>query len=85
MFRSSQSAPGAKKAGSHARSRGRMNEHSKIVGYLTLAILLIVFVAWAKYAAVSDAVFWTILIATCVFFVGWRAVMGTWPGNDASR
>ena len=62
-----------------------MNEHSKLAGYFAVAILVIVFVAWAKYALLSDSVFYTILIATCAFFVGWRAFMGTWPGNDMPR
>jgi hypothetical protein len=62
-----------------------MNDHSKFVGYLTLAILVIVFVAWAKYGFVSESVFWTLLIASIAFFIGWRVVVGTWPGNDARR
>lgn len=62
-----------------------MNGHSKLVGYLTLAILLIVFVAWAKYSLVSESVFYTALVATCAVFVGWRAFTGIWPGNDAPR
>ncbi len=60
-----------------------MTDHSKFIGYLLLSVLAIVFVAWAKYGIVSQAVFWTFLIASCAFFIGWRAVTGTWPGNDA--
>jgi hypothetical protein len=59
-----------------------MSDHSKVIGYFAVAILVIVFVAWAKYSLVSDSVFYTILIATCAFFLGWRALTGTWPGND---
>jgi hypothetical protein len=62
-----------------------MNDHSKFIGYLALAILVIVFVAWAKYGLVSEAVFWTTLIASCVFFIGWRVITGGWPGNDAPQ
>lgn len=69
----------------HDRLRARMNDHSKFIGYLTLSVLTIVFVAWAKYALVSEAVFYTILVATCAFFFGWRAFTGIWPGNDAPR
>ena len=62
-----------------------MNGHSKLVGYFALSVLLLVFVAWTKYSLVSDPVFYTILIATCALFLGWRAFTGTWPGNDAAR
>ena len=62
-----------------------MNDHSKIVGYLTLGILLLIFVAWAKYGLVSGSIFWILLIASVAFFIGWRVLMGTWPGNDTSR
>lgn len=62
-----------------------MNEHSKFIGYFALSILVIVFVAWAKYSVVSESVFFTILAATCAFFIGWRAFTGIWPGNDAPR
>lgn len=62
-----------------------MNEHSKFIGYLLLAVLLIVFVAWTKYSAVSGAVFWTTAIAAGAFVVGWRVFMGVWPGNDAAQ
>lgn len=83
MMFASRSASEPKEAGKHERSRERMNDHSKFVGYLILAILVIVFVAWAKYSLVSESVFWTLSIASGAFFVGWRVVMGTWPGNDA--
>lgn len=59
-----------------------MNGHSKLIGYFAFAIVVIAFVAWAKYSLVSESVFYTILIATCAFFIGWRAFTGTWPGND---
>jgi hypothetical protein len=62
-----------------------MNDHSKLVGYLILTIPLIVFVAWAKYSAVSESVFVASLIGTCAFFIGWRVFTGIWPGNDAPR
>lgn len=62
-----------------------MNDHSKFIGYLTLGILLLVFVAWAKYGLLSDSAFWTIVIASGCFFAGWRIMTGTWPGNDAPR
>ncbi len=62
-----------------------MNDHSKFVGYITLSILLIVFVAWTKYGFVSEAVFWTLAIASGFFFISWRMITGTWPGNDARR
>jgi hypothetical protein len=76
---------GAEKGSTHERPRNRMNDHSKFIGYFALAILVMVFVAWAKYGLVSDSVFWATLIATCAFFVGWRTFTGTWPGNDARR
>jgi hypothetical protein len=60
-----------------------MNDHSKLAGYLTLSILLIVFVAWVKYSLVSDSVFIVILIGSFAFFIGWRVTTGIWPGNDA--
>lgn len=62
-----------------------MNDHSKFIGYLTLAILVVVFLAWAKYDFVSESVFWTVALASGTFFVSWRVIMGTWPGNDARR
>lgn len=83
MVCASRSALEPREAGKHERSRNGMNDHSKFIGYLTLAILVIVFVAWAKYGAVSDSMFWTLLLASGAFFVGWRVVTGTWPGNGA--
>jgi len=62
-----------------------MNEHSKFIGYLTLGILLLIFVAWAKYGLVSESVFWVIAAASGAFFIGFRMLTGTWPGNDARR
>lgn len=62
-----------------------MNDHSKFIGYLTFGILVLLFVAWAKYGVVTDTAFWTVAIAACCFFVGWRVFTGTWPGNDARR
>jgi hypothetical protein len=62
-----------------------MNDHSKFVGYFALAIVVIVFVAWAKYSLVSESVFYTILSATGAFFVAWRMFTGVWPGNDAQQ
>jgi phosphate/sulfate permease len=60
-----------------------MNDHSKFIGYVMLAVLVTAFVAWAKYAAISGSVFWTILIGAFAFFVGFRVYTGIWPGNDA--
>jgi uncharacterized membrane protein (DUF485 family) len=60
-----------------------MNDHSKLIGYFTLSILLISFVAWVKYSLVSDSVFIVILIGAFAFFIGWRVMTGIWPGNDA--
>jgi len=62
-----------------------MNDHSKFIGYFALSILLIVFVAWSKYAIVSGPVFLTLLIGTFALFIGWRLLTGIWPGNDAPR
>jgi phosphate/sulfate permease len=62
-----------------------MNDHSKLIGYFTLSILIVSFVAWAKYSFLSQSVFVAILIATGAFFIGWRVFTGIWPGNDAPR
>ena len=62
-----------------------MNEHSKFIGYLALSALLIFFVAWSKYAAISGSVFLMLLLATFALFIGWRVFTGTWPGNEARR
>ncbi len=60
-----------------------MNDHSKFIGYLTLGILVVIFVAWAKYGVVSSTAFWTAAAASLAFFIGFRLFTGTWPGNDA--
>jgi hypothetical protein len=70
---------------SNERSRERMNDHSKFIGYLILSILLISFVVWSKYAAISGTVFLTLLLASFALFIGWRLVTGIWPGNDAKQ
>lgn len=62
-----------------------MNQHSKLIGYLTFAIVIASFIAWAKYAAISGSVFWTILIGSVGFFIAFRMYTGVWPGNDVTR
>ncbi|MBS4082306.1 MAG: hypothetical protein KGZ73_02040 [Rhizobiales bacterium] len=62
-----------------------MNDHSKFIGYATLGVLLAIFVAWAKFGLVSETVFWTVAAASAFFFIGFRMLTGTWPGNDARR
>lgn len=62
-----------------------MNDYSKFIGYLTLGILLLIFVAWVKYGLVSETVFWTVAAASGAFFIGFRMFTGTWPGNDARQ
>lgn len=62
-----------------------MRDHSKFVGYVVLSVLLVVFVAWSKYAVVSGTVFLTLLLGSFALFIGWRVLTGIWPGNDASR
>lgn len=62
-----------------------MNDYSKFIGYLTLGILLLIFVAWVKYGLVSETLFWTVAAASGAFFIGFRMFTGTWPGNDARR
>lgn len=69
----------------HERSRERMNDHSKFIGYITLGVLLAVFVAWIKFGLVSNYAFWIAAISTVGFFIGFRVFTGTWPGNDARR
>lgn len=75
---------GAERGWPHDRSRERMNQHSKLIGYLTFAIVIAAFVAWAKYAAISDSVFWIVLIGSAGFLVAFRMYTGVWPGNDAT-
>lgn len=79
----SRSASEPKEGWPHDRSRSRMNDHSKLIGYLTLSILVAAFVAWAKYALISNSVFWTILIGIVAFFIAFRVYAGVWPGNNA--
>jgi hypothetical protein len=67
------------------RLQESMGDHSKLIGYLTLITLVIVFVGWAKFSFVSESFFWAVAAAAGAFFVGWRAIVGVWPGNDAPR
>jgi hypothetical protein len=62
-----------------------MSEHSKFAGYAALSVLLIVFLAWSKYAVISGSVMLTTLLAAFALFIGWRLLTGIWPGNDAPR
>ncbi len=57
-------------------------DHSKAAGYAALVILLAAFVSWAKYALISDYALYAVFGAAVMFFVLWRAISGTWPGND---
>jgi hypothetical protein len=75
---------GRERLAANERARERMTDHSKFIGYLVLSILLITFVAWSKYVAISGTVFLTLLLATFALFIGWRVFTGTWPGNDAT-
>ncbi len=62
-----------------------MKDHSKFAGYLVLSILLVAFIAWSKYAALSGTVLLTLMIASFAMFIGWRVLTGIWPGNDVPR
>jgi hypothetical protein len=62
-----------------------MFDHSKIAGYMAVAILLAAFVSWAKYALISDFTLFALFCIAALFFVSWRAASGTWPGNDPKQ
>lgn len=62
-----------------------MFDHSKAAGYLAAAILLAAFVSWVKYGLISDIALYAVSAAAVLFFVSWRAVSGTWPGNDPKQ
>lgn len=76
---------GAERGWPHDRSRERMSQHSKLIGYLAFATVIAAFVAWSKYAAISGSVFSTVLIGSAGFFVAFRMYTGVWPGNDVTR
>jgi hypothetical protein len=60
----------------------KLFEHSKAAGYAGLGILLAAFVGWAKFALLSNFALLMVFGALVLVFVSWRAMSGTWPGND---
>ena len=69
--------PGPPSSGS-----SKIFEHSKAAGYAAIAVLLAAFVSWAKFSLISDLALFVLIGAAVLLFVSWRAMSGTWPGND---
>jgi threonine/homoserine/homoserine lactone efflux protein len=63
----------------------KLFEHSKAAGYAVVAILLAAFVGWAKFALISSFTLLMVGGAAVLLFVSWRAISGTWPGNDPKK